>query len=279
MKLEIDLDTAQFRAAAQDAVRKLGANAELLIKEEAKFVIRDFMKVTPPFAKGGFGRSIGSGADKKAGEDAIKKDLSSIASGAERSFLTFVVDNFGETQIKQQLFKKGTEKPYLIDWDKVSFAQEELERFHVSKRNRYGRTPSRRKGAGGAGEADRTIGRWVARERLIVPHEILSAYLKRLLARVGAEKAAFGNAARKLGINLPRWISRHAGNAQGSYAESYTPSFAITIGGKSQRPDAQKDLAEVVQKRGVILAREVKRMMKSFAETGKIMTRRKSFNQ
>lgn len=278
MKLEINLDTAQFRAAAQDAVHKLGANANLLIKEEAKYVIRDFMKVTPPFAKGGYNKSIGSSADKKAGESAVRKDVASIAGGGERTFLSFVVDNFGTTQIQQQLFKKGTNKPYLIDWDKVAFTQEELERFHTSKRNRYGRTPSRKKGAGGAGQGDRSIGRWVAREKLIVPYEILGAYLKKLLAHVGAEKAAFGNAARKLGLNLPGWVSRHAGNAQGSYSESTQPSFSITIGGKSQRPGAQKDLDAVVGKRGVILAREVKRMMKSFADTGKILTRRKSFN-
>jgi hypothetical protein len=277
VKLTIDLNTAPFRAAAQDAVQKLGANAELLIKEEGRLFIHEYMKLTPPFASGGYGRSVGSQADLNAGRKAVQSDLSSVAQGANRSFLQFVVDTFGAVQIRQQLFKKGTDKPYLIDWDKVAFSIEELKRHHVSKRNRLGRTPSRKKGGGGMGEGDRTIGRWVARERLIVPYEVFGQYLNQLYEAIGSAKATFNAAALALGAKLPPWIRRHG--PLGTYSESKEPTFSITLGGQSQVPDAQKAVNMAIAIRGKKLTAEIKRLMSAFAKTGKIPTRRRSFNQ
>lgn len=276
MNLKFDLDTVQFRAAAQRAVKELGANAQELIKEETRFAIRDFVKVTPPFAAGAYNRSMGSAADKQAGEGRVKKDLSQVAAPAEQGFLQFVADTFGTTQIKQQLFKKGSKKPYLIDWEKIVFSLGELMAFHKKKRNRYGRTPTQGKGMG---SNDATIGRWKARESVIVPAGIYAEYLKSLLARVGREKNTFGLAAARLGLKkFPRWVRKQGLINGGGYYEGKSPSFFILISGKSQRPQAPSDLAAVMRKRGEILAKEVQRMAKSFATTGKILTRRKSFN-
>ena len=275
MNLKFDLDTVQFRAAANRAVTELGANAQELLKEETRFAIRDFAKVTPPFAKGSFNTAMGSAADKKTGENAIKKDLSQIASSAEQGFLQFVADTFGTTQIKQQLFKKGSKKPYLIDWDKIAFTVADLMAFHKKKRNRYGRTPTQ---GAGMGSNDATIGRWKAREKLIVPTAVYTDYLKSLLARVGREKNTFGLAAARLGLELPLWVRKQGLVGAGGYYEGKSPSFFILISGKTQRPQAPQALADVMKKRGEILAKEVQRLVNSFASTGKILTRRKSFN-
>jgi hypothetical protein len=275
VNLKFDLDTVQFRAAANRAVTELGANAQELLKEETRFAIRDFAKVTPPFAAGSFNSSMGSAADKKAGENAIKKDLSQIASSAEQGFLQFVADKFGTTQIKQQLFKKGSKKPYLIDWDKIAFTVAELMEFHKKKRNRYGRTPTQ---GAGMGSNDATIGRWKSREKLIVPTAVYTDYLKSLLSRVGREKNTFGLAAARLGLELPLWVRKQGLIGAGGYYEGNSPSFFILISGKSQRPQAPQALADVMKKRGEILAKEVQRLVNSFARTGKILTRRKSFN-
>jgi hypothetical protein len=181
-------------------------------------------------------------------------------------------------QVKQQLFKKGSSKPFLIDWDKVAFNIGELAKHHRAKMNKYGRPPSRQKGAGGRGQGDNTIGRWVAKEKVIVPSEVYFGYLKQLYDAIGSAKASFNAAAFALGMKrIPPWVRRH-GNF-GNYSEQGDPSnFNVIIGGQSKVPGAQRTVDEAIAIRAKKFTAEMKRLMKTFAATGKIATRRKSFN-
>ena len=280
MNLNIDLNTAQFRAAAQTAVRDLRANATELIREEARLFIGEFMKLTPPFAKGNYGKSLGNSADFEAGKKLITHDLAQVAGHAEEGFLHFVVKEFGgTTQIRKQFFKKGSKKPYLIDWDKVAFTTGELSKFHRRKMDKRGRPPNFYKmGERDRGRSDINIGRWVAKEKLIVPNEVYSRYLADLIYNVGAAKATFNAAAMILGMKrIPPWVKRHGD--LGSYSEEGSgETFAVTLGGRSHVPGAQIAANMAIALRGKKLAAEIQRLLKSFASTGKILTRRKSFN-
>ena len=278
MNLKIEFNDLAFRAAMKEAAVKLRANGPELVKEEARLFIAEYMKRTPPFIKGNYGKSVGSKADLEAGKAVIKGDLKQVAGFGERGFLQFVADTFGTVQVKQQLFKKGSSKPFLIDWDKVAFNIGELAKHHRSKMNKYGRPPSRQKGAGGKGQGDNTIGRWVAKEKVIVPNEVYFGYLKQLYDAIGSAKASFNAAAFALGMKrIPPWVRRH-GNF-GSYSEQGDPSnFNVVIGGQSKVPGAQRTVDEAIAIRAKKFTAEMKRLMKTFAATGKIATRRKSFN-
>jgi len=278
MNLRIEFNDLKFRAAMKEAAVKLRANGPQLVKEEVRLFIGEYMKRTPPFIKGNYGKSVGSEADLKAGKAVIKGDLKQVAGFGERGFLQFVADTFGTVQVKQQLFKKGSSKPFLIDWDKVAFNIGELAKHHRSKMNKYGRPPSRQKGAGGKGQGDNTIGRWVAKEKVIVPSEVYFGYLKQLYDAIGSAKASFNAAAFALGMKrIPPWVRRH-GNF-GSYSEQGDPSnFSVIIGGQSKVPGAQRTVDEAIAIRAKKFTAEMKRLMKTFAATGKIATRRKSFN-
>jgi hypothetical protein len=262
VNLKFDLDTVQFRAAAQRAVRELGANAQELIKEETRFAIRDFVKVTPPFAAGAYNRSMGSAADRKAGEGAVKKDIRQVAIPVTPKFLGWVTERFGSHNVSVSLIRKGTKDKYQVAFSKVAPSIGELAAAHQSKRNRYGRVAKNAR----------------PESKVATPTPVLLAYAKRMVARIGVEKNAFGAAAARLGLRLPSWVARHGMKGAGTYREGMAPSFFIEISSKSQRPQAPSDLAAVMRKRGEILAKEVQRMAKSFATTGKILTRRKSFN-
>ena len=62
-----------------------------------------------------------------------------------------------------------------------------------------------------------------------VPKAALAALQRRLLAEVGWLAAGWNQAARKLGVRLPAWVSRH-GSGQGSVDVTRTGSkFRITI--------------------------------------------------
>jgi hypothetical protein len=262
VNLKLDLNTAEFRMAAQRAVRELGANAEMLIKEEARFAIRDFVKVTPPFAAGAYNKSMGSAADREAGEGAVKRDIRQIAVPITPKFLGWVTERFGSHNVSVSLIRKGTKDKYQVAFTRVAPTIGELASIHQSKRNRYGRVAKNAR----------------PESKAAAPTPVLLAYAKQMIARIGAEKNVFGTAAARLGLRLPSWVSRRGMKGAGSYREGMGPSFFIEISGRSQRPQAPSDLAYVVKKRGEILAKEVQRMATSFARTGKILTRRKSFN-
>jgi hypothetical protein len=278
MNLKIEFNDLKFRAAMKEAAVKLRANGPELVKEEARLFIAEYMKRTPPFIKGNYGKSVGSKADLEAGKAVIKGDLKQVAGFGERGFLQFVADTFGTVQVKQQLFKKGSSKPFLIDWDKVAFNIGELAKHHRAKMNKYGRPPGRQKGAGGKGQGDNTIGRWVAKEKVVVPSDVYFGYLKQLYDAIGSAKASFNAAAFALGMKrIPPWVRRH-GNF-GSYSEQGDPSnFSVIIGGQSKVPGAQRAVDEAIAVRATKFKSEMKRILTTFKNTGKIVSRRKSLN-
>lgn len=278
MKLEINFDDLAFRSAMKDAVTQLKADGPQLVREETRLFIKEYMKRSPPFAKGSYGKEIGSPADYNAGKNTITGDLAQVAGHGERSYLQFVADTFGTTQIKQQLFKKGSKKPYLIDWDRVAFTIGELAKHHRSKMNKYGRPPDRKKGSGGQGKGDNAIGRWVAKEKVVVPNEVYFGYLKQLYDAIGAAKASFNAAAIALNLKpFPAWVKRHG--TLGTYSEQGDPTnFNVLLGGQSQVPGAQRAVNESIAIRAKKFSAEMKRIMSTFARTGKMATKRKSFN-
>jgi hypothetical protein len=279
MNLKIEFNDLAFRAAMKEAAVKLRANGPELVKEEARLFIGEYMKRTPPFRKGTYGKHVGTKEDYEAGKNVIKGDLAEVAGHAERGYLQWVSDTFGNTQIKQQLYKKGSQKPYLIDWDAIAYSIGELAKFHRSKLSKYGRPPNIYKGGKKeGGTATKDVGRWVARNKVIVPSEVYFGYLKQLYDAIGSAKASFNEAAFALGMKrIPPWVRRH-GNF-GTYSEQGDPSnFNVVIGGQSKVPGAQRTVDEAIAIRAKKFTAEMKRLMKTFAATGKIATRRKSFN-
>lgn len=258
MKLEIDLDTAQFRAAAQDAVRKLGANAELLIKEEGRLFLKEWRMRTPPFANG-WGKPESANADRKAGEKAARGDLRRVATPLDASKIEIpalkkAVETNDETVL--QAMADGGITQFLRARRLVS--QSDFARAHKSARNRFGRVKQDQR-------------------QMVVAGAAWSAYVKRVLDAVGFAKSTFNRAALALGAKLPPYIAKMG--PRGGYSEGRDPTFFILISGESNVPTAQRAANEAVMIRGKKLAAEVKRLMSAFAKTGKIPTRRKSFNQ
>lgn len=258
MKLEIDLDTAQFRAAAQDAVRVLGANAELLIKEEGRLFLKEWRMRTPPFANG-WGKPESAKADKAAGDKAARGDLRRAATPLEASKidnprLREAVQNNDEAAL-QAIANSGAFR-FLKGRTLVPVGS--FKNWHKSARNRSGRV-----------KKDML--------RMVVVGATFDAYVKGVLDAVGFAKSTFNKAAIALGARLPPYVAKFG--PRGGYEEGKDSGFFIIISGQSNVPTAQRAATEAVSIRGKKLASEIQRLMSSFAKTGKILTRRKSFNQ
>jgi hypothetical protein len=280
MKLEIKFDDLAFRSALKDAVTQMKADGPLLVKEETRLFITEYMKMTPPYQT--FGgpmskSSFESNKDYQIGVGAITDDLKIIATGANRDYVNHIRDTYGDTHIRQQLFKKGTSQPYFIEWDKISIDIEELRAFHRKKMNKYGRQSNFFKGGKKAGgTAERTIGRWVANNKLVMPFEVIHEYKKMLCKKIGSAKGSFSKAMTMLKGKQPWYISRHQ---YGGYSEQGdATNFNIVLSGKSVIPQAQKVVDMAIAIRAKKFSAEMKRIMSTFARTGKIATKRKSFN-
>jgi hypothetical protein len=275
MQLKIDFNDLAFRAAMKEAVVKLKADGPELVKEEVRLFIGEYMKMTPPFKT--FGGPM-TNKDYEIGLGAIKNDIKAITSGGNREHLQNVSDNFGDTHIRQQLFKKGTKEPYFIEWDKISFDINELRAFHRKKMNKYGRQSNFFKGGvKAAGTSDRQVGRWVADNKLVMPFDIIYNYIaKELRYKIGSAKGAFSKAMSILNGKQPWYVSRHQ---YGSYSQQGdATNFNIVLTGKSVIPQAQRVVDMAIAIRAKKFSAEMKRIMSTFAKTGKIATRRKSFN-
>jgi hypothetical protein len=258
MNLTIDLDTAQFRSAAHDAVRKMGANAELLIKEEGRLFLGEWRRRTPPFATG-WGKPESARNDKAVGEKAVRGDLRRVAAPLDKNVIRIprlreLIEKNDEAGL-QAFFNAVQDNTWRMR-KMVNAAA--LPGVHWRARNRRGRVPRDLRNA-------------------VIVDAAQIGYVKHVVNLVGMAKATFNKAAQALGARLPSYISRHG--PLGGYSEGRGPSFYIIISGQSNVPSAARAVAEAVTIRGNKLESELRRIMRRFADTGKIETRRKSFQQ
>jgi hypothetical protein len=258
MNLKLDLNTAQFRAAAKDAVNIMGANAELLIKEEGRLFLKEWRMRTPPFSKG-YGQSESASADKKAGEKAVRGDLRRLATPLDAAKIKI-------PRLKE-LIEKNDEAGLQAFFDNVKSA---------AWRNRRMVSANSYKSLHKVARNSRGRIRKDMRNAVIGGPQVL-AYTKEVLGHVGFAKGTFNAAAMKLGARLPSYVAKQG--PLGGYSEGRAPSFYIEMSGSSNVPSAQTAVDQSISIRGKKLEAEVKRIMRSFAATGKIQTRRKSFNQ
>jgi len=257
MNLKLDLNTAQFRAAAQDAVRIMGANAELLIKEEGRLFLKEFRMRTPPFSKG-WGKPEAA-TDRAAGEKAVRGDIRRLAAPLEASKI--------KNPRLKELVVKNDEAGLQAFFDNVKDATwrarkmiriGSIDQIHRNLRNPQGRIRKDQRMA-------------------VIANDSWFTYVKNVVSAVGFAKATFNTAALKLGARLPAYVAKIG--PRGGYEEGKSPSFYIMLTGQSNVPTAQTAVDQSISIRGKKLEAELKRIISAFEKTGKIMTRRKSFNE
>jgi hypothetical protein len=261
MNLKFDMNTAELRMAARTAVRDLRANGDLLIKEEGRLWHGEWTRRTPPFSKG-YGQAPSAGKDRKAGERAVSGDLSRVATKIDKTknWSPELQEVLG---IKKKFRFEGVEnwlKMTKLDWlrGRALITVDRFKQLHKSSRNRRGRIPRDLRNA-------------------VIVDSDLKRYIRTQVKKVGYAKATLNRAAAALGARLPAYVARHG--PLGAYREGRAPNFFIEISGKSNVPGAQAAANQASEIRGKKLTAEIKRLMNAFARTGKIESRRKSFNQ
>jgi hypothetical protein len=200
--------------------------AKELVDSEARGFVRDAVQSTPPFYSRaaptldnpGKWETVTGTEAKKAGEVAIKTDLTGGRRGAgtvRGGIITTMDDalfesalNYKKTQNVRLFIRKdgtvyGTDRS-LFKPDATTATLHD----HHKALYKNGRMTS-------AGGRDRSIGRWKFVDKMVVKKKTLETYLKETYKKVGILCSGWAAAADKLNVRLPLWIKRH-GTSNGS---------------------------------------------------------------
>lgn len=227
MEATITVESANFTNALRNLRRYVGAEAERLIKNESRLLVREFMNRTPPFdmkKKGGI--SGLSGNAQRIGEKAVARDINYLVKGFDSGFLQSLQDWYGTT-ITDRVFTRKDGTDWLIDRTTITRSVGTIKQFHKSKRSRRrGNVPmavSRRQSI--------DIGRHTSRDKIFTTHKVKSDYIKSKQANVGIGASGWNAAARALKAPIPKWIKRH-GYGYGFFSQTGmgTNKYRITMG-------------------------------------------------
>lgn len=224
MKLTAKVEAKKLIQTLRQVQPLLKKDSKELVRAGAKLAIRKAMEMTPPFDMKNADNSLGNALEaKKRGENAIMTDAFGGKRGAQgktkRSGIFFVANEgmlrkfhaghpSGENEklfVKKDGTVWGAEKRYY----KPDASTSDMDSHHAQYW-RNGRMTS-------GGSRDRTIGRWVFVDRMVVGKGAKARWLSARYKRVGYLAAGWLTAANELKLaRVPAWIKRHT-SAPGDY--------------------------------------------------------------
>lgn len=206
-----EIDTSLLRSKIydlRDALISQGqiADAGAIIENQAKLFARQMVVTTPPYGLGG--------AAKKKGEHAVEGDLNKIFTGVSEEMLNTIGSDHGVSDIDAWITSSG--RPLHIQWKKIDPTGQGMKAYHYRQKNARGRTLK--------GKYRTSADAWFA--PYVVSKEDLSAYMAKMIARVGRRKASWAVSWVSLGGSVQRWLDRHLkGSATGRCVPVLTGSF------------------------------------------------------
>ncbi len=257
MSTTVQIDDVRFRDAL-NRLASLGLQTGRVLKVEAKALLREIIKRTPP-------------DDRAQGENAIKQDIFggrkvNVGGGnlVKTIGIFFIIgENANAAQGKDGAAyfpRRGGGYAVEHNYWKPNATVQEMADVHNAARSRAtGRVSI-------AGSMTKKVGRWRFVDRMTVKRSAANRYFRHIKQHVGKLKGGWAVAANALGINLPSWITRHANANQGFVLDDLGngPSPSITIGNTSKgaRSKTESAVKRALYNRAVKIKINVKRMLK-----------------
>jgi len=211
MKLNVKVESYRLNRALRQVSLATGKTMKTVVKDAAKLATRKAIEMTAP------GESGMAGLDaKKRGETAIAQDAMGGVRGAngktKRAGIFFVANEGILRKFQKQNPGGNIEKLFTRKDGSVWATEKRFYRpnasisemdAHHAQYWRNGRMTS-------AGTRDRTIGRTVFIDRMVVGKGAYRAWLRNRQKRIGLLAAGFMAAVVKLKVGrIPAWITRH----------------------------------------------------------------------
>ena len=228
----LQINQARYRDGLNQFVNRLGADAQLLLKEEMRLLLREVVRFTPPktFAQG---------------RAAVGKDLVKNATPLDHSKIKW--PRLAELVRKRDLdgIQKLTDSVKKGFWQgrKLLTSTSQIADEHRRNRNRYGRVRSDR--------------------RNMAVLAIWNRCTRDVQSRVGFAKAGWVTAARAVGLSMPGWVTRLSGAAGGGYVAPNQNRLVIEAINRSTKiPNyEQRVVSSAVRSRAMSIESELKRLL------------------
>ena len=193
----IDTKGAQDALGAlHDAMLGKGMDATNIVRDESRMLSKTIAAFTPPLGAGG-GKGMTQAA-KRAGEEAISRELENLISEAKPDFFGSLEAQFGSGPVDTYRQAKGSALKLHLLFDHLATQQAEIEQLHRTYLDRRGKIPLRKE----------QEGTWKA--RILVPSGERAPLITKLQSRVGWWKASWAYHANNLGAKITaRWVTRH----------------------------------------------------------------------
>ena len=205
------VDTARFVASVKQLQAASGKEANVILREQAKLLVRDAAKMTPPFGDAPVTESWA--AQRKIGQNAVRGDLQRM----------FVSPNQVEERFSSKDPRFGQRLKKALQSGDIVTANIMLERarmnaeaaieptagLHRSQRDSKGHVRKR------------------PRQFFIGNRAALAEYIANRLRFVGLAKSGWAAAASALGLTLPGWITGLGGS--GGIREETGEKASITV--------------------------------------------------
>lgn len=225
MKLTVSLDKGKWDNALRELAEVMGQTVEEACRGQARLVLRDCIRFTPPFTKKPYAPITESFKKQfEAGKEAIKGDILRVFRPANWLW-TMTIDKKGQKSDRAKAVAKFARKGDIAGIKKLFPAGDKIRRlkavekvanplyYEQTRRTKTGRPP--RKFPGVLIHRG-TVPTWENRNNLkgMTTYGKLHQIFKEKVKGIGTAKAGWLYAADKLGLpsrDVPSWVRRHQG--------------------------------------------------------------------
>lgn len=229
---KFDIDEAGYRNALNQFVTELNANGELLLKEEMRLLLRDVVSFTPPKTQAQGRKAVDADLRRNAAPlDAQKIKIPRMAELVRKRDVE-AIQKFADN-IKGGFFNRR----------RLLQTTEDIRAEHRRNRTRYGRVRSDKNN--------------------MALLSVWRKYTREVQDRVGFAKAGWLRAAEGVGLKLPNFVARHAGNAPGQYIAPTPQKLVIeSINRSSKIPNYDRTVADATKRRVNSIKSELNRLLR-----------------
>ena len=229
---KFDIDEAGYRDALNQFVYRLNADGQLLLKEEMRLLLRDVVSFTPPKTMAQGRAAVYTDLARNAAPldpQKIKmKRMAEVVRKRDVEAIQKIADN-----LKGGFFQRRT----------LLQTTDDIRAQHKKNRTRYGRI------------------RKDMRNMALL--SVWRKYTREVQDRVGFAKAGWLRAAEGVGLKLPNFVTRHAGNAPGQYIAPTPQKLVIeSINRSSKIPNYDRTVAAATKRRVNSIKSELNRLLR-----------------
>lgn len=189
MQLNATTNAPEYRDALINWMAAFGKGVRETIRTQGRLLGQAAVRLTPP-------------RNQAQGKQAVSRDLRRVFYGLENrdAFSAPVAVIKGQDYVKA-FVSNGVVFGVVHDLFKGAVSTKELDQWHQSHRDHRGRVPADLK------ETD--MGGWKQIRKMVIPSNVLEAYVRQVQDDVGRGRAGWGLGVQQLGGTVPAWVGKH----------------------------------------------------------------------